>query len=233
MQAQWQRWVRELPLLEKMRIPRCFKPSGMRHIKKVELHHFSDASTEGYGQCTYLRLTDVNDLVHCSLVMGKARVAPLKPVTIPRLELTAALTSVRISRTLGRELTYAGVKEVFWTDSKVVQGYIYNEARRFHTYVANCVQQIRDHTQPEQWKYVDSDNNPADDASRGLSPKELLKTSRWLHGPTFLWEPHDRWQDFDDEPPTVHADDKEVKKTTVLNTVTTEPSYVLEVVKRF
>ncbi|XP_068716950.1 uncharacterized protein [Montipora capricornis] len=174
-----------------MRIPRCFKPSGMTDIKKVELHHFSDASTEGYGQCTYLRLTDVNDVVHCLLVMGKARVAPLKPVTIPRLELTAALTSVRVSRTLGRELTYAGVKEVFWTDSKVVQGYIYNEARRFHTYVANRVQQIRDHTQPEQWKYVDSDNNPADDASRGLSPKELLKTSRWLHGPTFLWEPHD------------------------------------------
>ena len=166
MQAQWQRWVRELPLLEKMRVPRCFKPSGMRDIKKVELHHFSNASTEGYGQCTYLRLTDVKDLVHCSLVMGKARVAPLKLVTIPRLELTAALTSVRVSRTLGRELTYAGVKEVFWTDSKVVEGYNYNEARRFHTYVANRVQQIRDHTQPEQWKYVDSDNNPAREDQR-------------------------------------------------------------------
>ena len=135
MQAQWQRWVRERPLLEKMRIPRCYKPSEMGDIKKVELHHFSDASTEGYGQCTYLPLTDVNDLVHCSLVMGKARVASLKPVTIPRLELTAVLTSVRVSRNLGRELTYAGVEEVFWTDSKVVQGYIYDEPRRFHTYV--------------------------------------------------------------------------------------------------
>ena len=165
--------------------------------------------------------------------MGKARVAPLKPVTIPRLELTAALTSVRVSRTLGRELTYAGVKEVFWTDSKIVKGYIYNEARRFHTYVANRVQQIRDHTQPEQWKYVDSDNNPADDASRGLSPKDLLKTSGWLRGPAFLWEPHDEWKDFDDKPPTLHTDDKEVKKITVLSTVTIEPSYVLEMVKRF
>ena len=64
MQAQWQRWVRELPLLEKMRIPRCYRPSEMRDIKKVELHHFSDASTEGNGQCTYLRLTDINDRVH-------------------------------------------------------------------------------------------------------------------------------------------------------------------------
>ena len=98
MQAQWQRWVRELPLPEKMRISRCYKPSEMRDIKKVELRHFSDASTEGYGQCTYLRLTDVNDLLHCSLVMGKARVAPLKQVTIPRITLT--LTD---SRTYVRE----------------------------------------------------------------------------------------------------------------------------------
>lgn len=205
----------------------------MRDIKKVELHHFSDASTEGYGQCTYLHLTDINDRVHCSLVTGKARVAPLKLVTIPRLELTAAVTSVRVSRMLGQELTYARVKEVFWTDSKVVKGYIYNEARRFHTYDANRVQQMRDHTQPEQWKYVDSDNYPVNDASCGLSPKDLPKTSPRLHGPVFLWEPNDEWQDFDDEPPALHADDKEVKKTTVLSTVTIEPSYVLEVVKRF
>lgn len=97
MQAQWQRWVRELPLLEKMRIPRCYKPSEMRDSKKGELHHFSDASTEGYGQCTYLRLKDVNDLVHCSLVLGKARVAPLKPVTINTKTGTESFTYVRES----------------------------------------------------------------------------------------------------------------------------------------
>lgn len=99
------------------------------------------------------------DETHCSLVIGKARVAPLKPITIPRLELAAALVSVRTSEMLHRELTYTVDEEVFWTDSQVVKAYISNEARRFHTYVANRVQQIRDHTDPTQWKYVESQSN--------------------------------------------------------------------------
>lgn len=72
----------------------------------AKLHHFSDASVKGYGQCSYLRLVDEHQKVHCSFVMGKSRVAPLKPVTIPRLELTAAMCSVRISQQLCRELEY-------------------------------------------------------------------------------------------------------------------------------
>ncbi|XP_068707685.1 uncharacterized protein [Montipora capricornis] len=113
--------------------------------------------------------------------MGKARVTPLKPITIPHLELAAALVSVRVSETLSRELRYDEIKEV-------VQAYIHNDARRFHTFVASRVQQIRDSTVPEQWNYVDKRNNPADDASRGLSPKDLLQSSRWLQGPSFLWD---------------------------------------------
>ena len=76
--------------------------------------------------------------------MAKSRVASLKPVTIPRLELTAALVSVRIGVILLKELEYEQITEVFWTYSKVVIGYISNDARRFHTFVANRVQQIRD-----------------------------------------------------------------------------------------
>ena len=72
----------------------------MNSIKRVELHHFSDASTEGYGQCSYLRLMDTTNRVNCTLIMGKACVTPLKPITIPRLELAAALVSVRVSEML-------------------------------------------------------------------------------------------------------------------------------------
>ena len=90
----------------------------------VQLHHFSDASGHAYGQCSYLRLTDDTGQVHCSFVMGKARVTPLKPVTIPRLELTAALLSVRVSASLREELEYDQITEVFYTDSQVVLGYI-------------------------------------------------------------------------------------------------------------
>ena len=116
-----------------------------------------------------MRLVDENGQVHCSLVMGKARVTPLRQISIPRLELTAAVLSVKMSNLLRGELKFDDVVEVFWSDSKVVLGYIANEARRFHVFVGNRVQQIRDSTEVNQWNYVQTKDNPADCASRGLS----------------------------------------------------------------
>ena len=104
LRMQWETWRNELPLLEMIEAPRCFKLKGMKNPKKIELHHFSDASTKGYGQCSYLRLLDKRDEVSCSLVMGKARVTPLKPITIPRLVLTAAVVSVKVSDMLSRKV---------------------------------------------------------------------------------------------------------------------------------
>ena len=108
----------------------------------MELHHYSDASKNANGQCSYPRLINHSGQIHCSLVMAKSRVALLKPVTIPRLELTAAQLSVKAGATLHREPEYDQITEVFWTDSKVVIGYISNDARHFHVFVANSVQQI-------------------------------------------------------------------------------------------
>ena len=110
----------------------------------------------GSEQCSYVRMVNDQQKVHCSLVMAKSRVTPLKPVTVPRLELTAAVVSTKIGAFLQKELKYGCVPEYFWTDSKVVLRYIYHEARRVHTFVANRVQAIRDHTSPDQWHYVDN-----------------------------------------------------------------------------
>lgn len=93
LRAKWGKWRADIHLLEGMKIPRCCKPKDFGDLKEVKLHHFSDASTEGYGQCSYLRLVDDKNQIHCSLVMGKARVTPLKQVSIPRLELTAVCCS--------------------------------------------------------------------------------------------------------------------------------------------
>ena len=139
-----------------MEIKRCYKPEDFGRNKLAELHHFSDASQYGYGQSSYLRLLDESGKVRCSFVIGKARVAPLKKLTIPRLELTAATVSAKMSEFLRSEISYQNVKEFFWTDSKVVLGYIKNESRRFHTYAANRVQQIRNATDPDSWFYVES-----------------------------------------------------------------------------
>ena len=86
-----------------------------------------------------LRLTNDSGQIHCSLATAKSCVAPLKPVTILKLELTAALVSVKISYVLRQELQYDQITVVFWTDTKVVIGYISNNAQRFQTFVANRV----------------------------------------------------------------------------------------------
>ena len=113
-------------------------------IVRKEFHFFSDASEIGYGQCTYLR--QLNDLgeVHCCLVFSKARVTPLKIVTIPRTELIAAHLSVKISKLLAP--AFDDIDErYYWTDSKIVLSYLNNDVKRFHIFVANRLQQIKDH----------------------------------------------------------------------------------------
>ncbi len=216
--ARWMKWRSELPALEELLIPRCYKPDDSGRITQMELHHFSDASMQGYGQCSYLRMKNERGQFHCSFIMGKARVAPLKQVTVPRLELTAAVLSAKTSAQLQRELEYEEVKEFFWTDSKVVLGYIANETRRFHIFVANRVQQIQDHSSPDQWRYVDTKLNPADHASRGLSPKEFLR-SNWIRGPAFLWQDESRWPATDVKNSiSLSEDDPEVKKSFSLAT---------------
>ena len=200
LRARWDRWRSELTLLEGMKIPRCYKSNDFGKLKSVEIYHFSDASTDGYGQCSYLRLVDDKDRAHCSFLLGKARVTPLKPVTIPRLELTAAVVSVRVSQTLQQEFEYDSEIEFFWTDSKVVLGKMMtNDARRFHIFVANLEQQIRDHTSPKQWHYIETKNNPADDASSGLSARSLVEKKRWINGPAFLRENSESWRSPDPE----------------------------------
>ncbi|KAK2887882.1 hypothetical protein Q8A73_019330 [Channa argus] len=129
LKPQWESWLQDLKNLQQLQVPRCLVPFESSKIQRIELHHFSDASSLGYGQCSYIRVVS-EDKVHCFLVIGKARVAPTKVVTIPRLELTAAVVSAVISSMLKEELELKIDQEYFWTDSRVVLGYINNEARR-------------------------------------------------------------------------------------------------------
>ena len=102
---------------------RCFKPSKFGKVIDCILHHFSDASQDGYGQVTYLRIVDEKGYVKCSLVMAKSRVPPTKFVSIPKLELIAAALSIKVSTMIRKELTiHSTIKEYFWTDSEIVLG---------------------------------------------------------------------------------------------------------------
>jgi hypothetical protein len=138
MAISWDKWLQELPKLSECTIPRCFKPSEFSECK-TQMHHLSDASNKGYGTASYLRFADNYDNVHVSLVTAKARVAPLKNVTIPRLELAAAAVLVRMNSQIQRELQLEIDDTYFWTDSQTVIKYINNDTARFQTYVANRV----------------------------------------------------------------------------------------------
>ena len=111
------------------------------------MHHFSDASDIGYGQASYFRMVNEDLKVHVCLLIGKSRVTPLKFISVPRLELTAAVLSVKISQQLKQELDIeediSEVEEFFWTGSQVVLNYISNKSKRFKVFVANRVQMIR------------------------------------------------------------------------------------------
>ena len=232
--ARWQKRRSELRLLEKLSIPRSFKPEEFGRITSAQLHHFSDASTSGYGQCSFLRLQSERGEIHCSFVIGKARVAPLTAVTVPCLELTAAVVSARVSSLLRQELQYENLQEIFWTDSEVVLSYISNDSRRFHVFVANRVQQIRSQTSPNQWRHVASKNNPADDTSRGLTANELLDRSRWIHGPQFVWNPEEEWPQLKkSEECDLSSNDPEIKKTTSCVTDVQETWNLVERIEYF
>ena len=88
----WNYWLHTLEELQQIYIPRCYKPRNCEEIVKAEIHNFSDPSTTGYGQCSYLRLTDKSGKIHLTLLMSKPRVAHLQATSIPRLELQAACT---------------------------------------------------------------------------------------------------------------------------------------------
>ena len=112
----------------------------------------------------------------------------MRPISIPRLELQAATLSVKMYRVLVHELTYKISKATFWSDSQTILQYINNESKRFQTYVANRVAEIREVTSPDQWRHCPGKVNPADDALRGLKPRKICCQHRWRRGPEFLWE---------------------------------------------
>ena len=197
----WESWLQSLYSLV-CEIPRCFLPKFRFETVKCELHNFSDASeTHGYGTVSYLRLVDEDRNVHCSFVYGKSRVRPLRQgVTVPKMELTAATVLVSIScmleKELQRNLTIDNV--YFWTDSLIVLCYLKMTGKRLDKFVANRVARILEGSTPKQWHHVSSKENPADLASRGISPNQDEKIEKWLNGPEFLRNSSETWKEVPD-----------------------------------
>lgn len=124
------------------------------------------------------------------------------------------------------------MKKFFSTDSQTVLGYINNDARWFHIFVGILVQEIREHTTPQQWHYVRNKANPADVASHGADAQERTDSCLWWHNPDFLWNSSEHWN-FAEGIPANPPNDREVNKVTVRTTQTQEPLSLLERLKYF
>ncbi|XP_033109301.1 uncharacterized protein LOC117110650 [Anneissia japonica] len=209
--SRWTHWLEELPQLRNVSINRCLRPTVGEH--KHDLHVFCDASQRGYAAVAYLRSTCQGN-THCAFVLGKTRLSPLKVMTIPRLELSAAVLACAVSQTIRKELEIPVKGVTFWTDSTSVLQYIRNESRRFHTFVANRIEKIHAVSDPSQWRYVDTKSNLADEGSRGIHACEITEDCMWLRGPEFLWKADTEWpimpvsidnKDLEFKTPPVHS----------------------------
>jgi hypothetical protein len=191
---EWLKWCAELNELKTLHIPHCLWPTNFK-VHTLVLHTFCDASERAFAAVVYLQVTSEEGQVHVSLVMSKTRVAPVKRhcLTLPRLELQAAVLGARLHESVKSELDLSISESYFWTDSLIVLQYISNDSTRLKTFVANRVSEVRQLTNVEQWRFVPGLLNPADDGSRGLSAADLQLKGRWLKGPEFLWSEESPW----------------------------------------
>jgi len=198
-QTKWESFHQELEKLGSLSIPRKCKPCIS---EQIELHGFCDASQEAYGACIYVRTRDKDsDGGFCSrLLCSRSRVTPLKGSTIPRLELCGALVLAQLAVKVAMAWSCDVKCFHLWTDSTVVLGWLNSHSTRLKTYVANRIQQILEVTDAKQWKYVRTEENPADLVSRGVKAHELAPVSKWWYGPVWLSQPTDMWN-FVDAPP--------------------------------
>lgn len=212
--TRWNQFREQLPLFSRLQIPRFIDTAQLN----TDLIGFCDASEKGYAAVVYIHTHNESSSPHVSIVTAKSRVAPLKCLTLPRLELCAALL---LSRLLFNIVTTSGIRfsHIYaWSDSKVALSWIRSPPYRWKTFVSNRVAEIQRNVSIHCWHHVRSQDNPADCASRSITPKELINHPLWWQGPSWLLLPHAQWPlsdpgSLNEKSPSMEAEEKIVLLT--------------------
>ncbi|XP_018405223.1 PREDICTED: uncharacterized protein LOC108781668 [Cyphomyrmex costatus] len=157
------------------------------------MHGFCDASQNAYGACVYIRTELDANKYRLELLCSKSRIAPLKAVSLPRLELSAALLLARLMDKVRLSIDTSDIKVYLWSDSTITLSWISSESRMFSVFVANRIGEIQRLTQATDWRHVPSGQNPADLLSRGSNPSDLIHATTWWKGPDFLQHNENFW----------------------------------------
>lgn len=180
LEERWKEWCDGLGVLDRVEIPRHY---GLHADSPRELHVFVDASESAFAAAAYIRGLDASGIWICQLIMAKTRVAPLGGLTMPRMELQAAVMGARLAATIENALTNRMERRYFWSDSEDVIHWIESSHRRYHAFVRARINEILDNSREEEWRWTPSELNVADDATRFTAP---FLNDRWLCGPPFL-----------------------------------------------
>lgn len=186
----WRQFCSELPTLNEFKIPRHL---GVADGCTITLLGFSDASSVAYGGVVYLHVSSPSGIT-VRLVCAKSRVAPMKPLSIARLELCGALLLSKLMRVVLDAYRSRFPINVFaFTDSKVALYWIKSSPHRWQTFVANRVVKVTENISAENFHHVSGEENPADCLSRGLTPQQLLSNPLWTHGPSWTSQEPSQW----------------------------------------
>ncbi|GFQ91169.1 integrase catalytic domain-containing protein [Trichonephila clavata] len=179
---EWNDFVSTLPVIQNIHIPRLVLRNG-----RIILHGFGDVSTAAYGAVLYVQSISEED-VSSTLLCRKSRVASVKLITIPRLELCACVLLAQLLEKVLHSLTLPIQQIKLWTESNIVLAWIQRSPEQLKTFIGNRFKIIQRLTKNCQWNHVSSNDNPADLISRGLNFSDISFKQLWWYGPDFLKE---------------------------------------------
>ncbi|XP_024872049.1 uncharacterized protein LOC112454731 [Temnothorax curvispinosus] len=220
---EWNSYKERLEAMEEIKIPR---QAVTREAVQIEMHGFCDASQSAYGACIYLCSIDAKGNKTARLLTSKSRIAPLKILSIPRLELCSAVLLAKLACKVRKALTLQIHKYLYWTNASIVIHWIRGDPDKHKVFVANRVTIIQGLTRQDEWRHVRTKSNPADIILWGIDPRELPKSEMWWSGPPWLRASSDQWPN--DVIKEIPEELQEKSRRTVLVTVQEDEENLLE-----